>query len=120
MVMGIDGSIEGEGHDRVGSSCNGKSIDVLQLPGCQNEFIQQVTALNSKVILVLMNGGPISLTKEVLGDDKIVAIIDTFYPGALGGTAIAPPWRCIFVMWTRPGFATHTHPSHTVHKQLGA
>ena len=89
MVMGIDGSIEGEGHDRVGSSCNGKSIDVLQLPGCQNEFIQQVTALNSKVILVLMNGGPISLTNEVLGDDKIIAIIDTFYPGALGGTAIA-------------------------------
>ena len=89
MVMGIDGSIEGEGHDRVGSSCNGKSIDVLQLPGCQNEFIQQVTALNSKVILVLMNGGPISLTNEVLGDDKVIAIIDTFYPGALGGTAIA-------------------------------
>ena len=89
MVMGIDGSIEGEGHDRVGSSCNGKSIDVLQLPGCQNEFIQQVAALNSKVILVLMNGGPISLTNEVLGDDKVIAIIDTFYPGALGGTAIA-------------------------------
>ena len=89
MVMGIDGSIEGEGHDRVGSSCNGKSIDVLQLPGCQNEFIQQVTALNSKVILVLMNGGPISLTNEVLGDNKVIAIIDTFYPGALGGTAIA-------------------------------
>ena len=89
MVMGIDGSIEGEGHDRVGSSCDSKSIDVLQLPGCQNEFIQQVTALNSKVILVLMNGGPISLTSEVLADDKVIAIIETFYPGALGGTAIA-------------------------------
>ena len=78
MVMGIDESIEGESHDRVGSSCNGKSIDVLQLPGCQNEFIQQVTALNSKVILVLMNGGPISLTNEILDDDKVIGIIDTF------------------------------------------
>ena len=89
MVMGIDGSIEGEGHDRVGSTCKGKSIDVLQLPGCQNEFIRQVTALNSKVILVLMNGGPISLNEEVLSDDKVIAILETFYPGALGGKAIA-------------------------------
>ena len=89
MVMGIDHSIAGEGHDRADTSCNGKSIDVLQLPGCQNEFIEQVTTLNSKVILVLMNGGPISLTNEVLGDDKVVAVIDSFYPGALGGTAIA-------------------------------
>ena len=89
MVMGIDGSIEGEGHDRVGSKCKDKSIDVLQLPGCQNEFIQQITAVSSKVILVLMNGGPISLAKEVLSDDKVAAIIEAFYPGALGGTAIA-------------------------------
>ena len=89
MVMGIDGSIEGEGHDREEVSCNGQSNDVLSLPGCQNSFIQQVTSLSSKVVLVLLNGGPVSLTKDVLNDDKIIGIIEAFYPGALGGMAIA-------------------------------
>ena len=89
MVMGLDRSIEHESHDRVGSSCNGKQVDVLQLPGCQNEFIQQVAARNSKVILVLINGGPVSLPQEVISDDNVIAIVEAFYPGALGGIAIA-------------------------------
>ena len=89
MVMGLGPSIEHESHDRRASSCSGKPIDVLQLPGCQNELILQVAAQNSKVILVLVNGGPVSLPQEVLNNDNVAAIVDAFYPGALGGTAIA-------------------------------
>ena len=88
MVMGLDNVIEWEAHDRVESKCKDTLIDALHLPGCQNEFIKEVIALNSKVIIVLMNGGPVSLPQEVLGDDNVIAIIDAFYPGALGGTAI--------------------------------
>ena len=88
MVMGLDGSVEGEGHDRAETECNGVSNDVLGLPGCQSELVQHVVALNSRVILVLINGGPLSLAH--LHDERgIIGIIEAFYPGALGGTAVA-------------------------------
>ena len=89
MVMGLNYLIEWEGRDRVEVKCKGTLIDVLHLPGCQNEFIKEVMALNSNVILVLMNGGPVSLAREVLSDDRVIAVIEAFYPGALGGKAIA-------------------------------
>ena len=88
MVMGLDGSVEGEGHDRAETQCNGQANDVLQLPGCQNDLIQHVTALNSRVVLVLINGGPLSLS-HVHDDRGVIGIIEAFYPGALGGTAVA-------------------------------
>ena len=37
-VMGLDGTLEGEGHDRKNTSCNNEAIDVLALPGCQSLF----------------------------------------------------------------------------------
>ena len=89
MVMGLDGHLEGEGHDRVSHKCNGKDVDVLALPGCQGELLNAVQIVNKKVIIVLMNGGPISLGDEVYNNDYFHAVLEVFYPGALGGTAVA-------------------------------
>ena len=88
MVMGLDRSVEGEGYDRVQTSCQGKVRDKLALPGCQAELVRQVLASNQHVILVLINGGPIS-EPELFDNDGVVGIIEAFYPGALGGTAVA-------------------------------
>ena len=89
MVMGLDQSVESEGHDRVQTQCNGANNDILDLPGCQGELVKKVIEMKSKVILVLINGGPVSLSKQLLDDDRIIGIIEAFYPGALGGAAVA-------------------------------
>ena len=88
MVMGLDSSVEGEGHERALTSCEGKAQDNLALPGCQTQLVRQVLSSNQHVILVLINGGPIS-EPELFENDGVVGIIEAFYPGALGGTAVA-------------------------------
>lgn len=89
MVMGLDGSLEGEGHDRTTHSCNNKTTpDILALPGCQGDLVEAVTKVHNNVILVLVNGGPISLG-DIYNNDAITGILEVFYPGAVGGTAVA-------------------------------
>ena len=89
MVMGLDGSLEGEDHDRALHSCiDGTTPDILALPGCQSKLVEAVAAVHSNVILVLVNGGPISLG-DIFTLDSIGAIVEVFYPGAVGGTAVA-------------------------------
>jgi len=79
LFMGIDSSLENEGHDRY-------SID---LPQAQRDVIDAVCSVNSKVILVLINGG--SLDLSFVRDDVhcIKAVIEAFYPGEEGANAIA-------------------------------
>ena len=89
MVMGLDQSVETEAHDRAQTQCNGINNDILDLPGCQGELVNKVINLNSNVILVLVNGGPVSMSKQLLEDDRIIGIVEAFYPGALGGVAVA-------------------------------
>lgn len=89
MVMGLDTDLEGEGHDRALHPCSdGTTPDILALPGCQSQLVEAVAAVHSNVILVLVNGGPISLG-DIFTMDSIGAIVEVFYPGAVGGTAVA-------------------------------
>ena len=89
MVMGLDQSIESEGHDRGLTDCYGLLSDVLTLPGCQNTLIYRATIRGAVVILVLINGSPISLDDSIFWNDGVRAYVEAFYPGALGGTAVA-------------------------------
>ena len=88
MVMGLDQTVEAEGRDRVHVPCGGAAYDVLEPPGCQNALVQLISELNSNIILVLINGGPLSLS-QIYPNRAVVGIIEAFYPGALGGTAVA-------------------------------
>ena len=88
MVMGLDKTVEAEGRDRVHVPCGGTSYDVLEPPGCQNALVQLISELNSNIVLVLINGGPLSLS-QIYPNKAVVGIIEAFYPGALGGTAVA-------------------------------
>ena len=89
-VMGLDDTLEGEGHDRKETKCSGDPdpIDVLSLPGCQTHFVNSLIKKDKNVILVLINGGPLSLP-DFYSSGKIVAIVETFYGGALAGSGIA-------------------------------
>ena len=88
MVMGLDQTVEAEGRDRVHVPCNGAAYDVLEPPGCQNALVQLISELNSNIVIILINGGPLSLS-QIYPNRAVVGIIEAFYPGALGGTAVA-------------------------------
>lgn len=88
MVLGLTQVQEGEAHDRKSTSCQGEEQDVLALPGCQSKLVQAVVGTGKPVILVLLNGGPLSLP-GILSNPGVAAVVEAFYPGALGGAAVA-------------------------------
>ncbi len=89
MVMGLDQSIESEGRDRGLTNCYGLNNEELGLPGCQSVLVERATVRSNRVILVIINGGPISMPDGIFYSNNIVAIVEVFYPGAQGGTAVA-------------------------------
>lgn len=58
----------------------------LDLPGIQKEFLMELKKLGKPVVLVLMNGRPLTLSWE---DQNIDAILETWWTGTRGGDAIA-------------------------------
>jgi beta-D-xylosidase 4 len=87
LVLGLDGSIEAEGKDRTAYPCEGVYPDALALPGCQLNLLKAVGAV-TKVVLVLIHGGPVTIP-DALQQDYVIGIIDAFYPGPRGGDAVA-------------------------------
>lgn len=80
MAMGIDSTIEGEGHDRMD----------IRLPGQQMALIQtaiRAAAPGIKLILLLFNGGMVTI--ESLKLETRLSVVECWYPGATGGKSIA-------------------------------
>lgn len=63
-----------------------KSRSSLDLPGRQLDLLQAVVATGKPVVLVLINGRPLSIN---WADKYVPAILEAWYPGSQGGTAIA-------------------------------
>ena len=63
-----------------------KSRTSLELPGRQLQLLQSVQATGKPVILVLINGRPLSVN---WADKFVPAILEAWYPGSKGGIAIA-------------------------------
>lgn len=75
ICVGFDDKTEGEGFDRR-----------FQLPGGQDELIRQISAVNKNTIVVITAGGNVDMTQWI---DKVPAVLDAWYPGQEGGTALA-------------------------------
>ena len=58
----------------------------LELPGRQLELLQAVVATGTPVVLLVMNGRPLDLRWAA---EHVPAILDIWYPGTQGGTAVA-------------------------------
>jgi len=69
------GIIEGEQRDRAS----------LRLPRCQEKLIEEVLKVNKNTVVVLTTGSP------VVGEwiSEVPALIEAWYPGEMGGEAIA-------------------------------
>ena len=76
LALGDNQKTCGEGIDR----------SELDLPGRQQELLRAIHATGTPVVLVLQNGRPITLGWE---SEHIPAIVEAWYPGEQGGTAMA-------------------------------
>ena len=63
-----------------------KSRTSLELPGRQLKLLRAVQATGKPVVLVLINGRPLSVN---WADKFVPAILEAWYPGSKGGTAVA-------------------------------
>jgi beta-glucosidase len=89
FVAGLSQMLEGEEGQEEGVS-DGKRSEGdrqgLELPDAQEELLKALYATGKPVVLVLLNGSPISLN---WASEHIPAILEAWYPGQSGGMAIA-------------------------------
>ena len=76
MVLGEDAFQTGEGRSQTG----------IQLRGVQQELLDEVVKVNANVVLVLMNGRPLDISKP---NEQVPAIVETWFLGSQAGNAIA-------------------------------
>jgi beta-glucosidase len=85
MFVGTNQLLEREGLDR----------EFLNLPPVQLALVQKVMEANPKTVIVLLNGGPVSLAPPYAGGGQrsqamsFPTVLDMFWAGEEGGTAIA-------------------------------
>ncbi|MDR3091095.1 MAG: glycoside hydrolase family 3 C-terminal domain-containing protein [Clostridiales bacterium] len=89
LVLGLDANLEGEEGDVSNAFDAGDKKD-LRFPGLQNKLLETVCASGKPVILVNMTGSAMDLR---YAHEHCAAVIQAWYPGALGGLAVA---RLIF------------------------
>jgi beta-glucosidase len=75
LAAGFDATDEGESSDRM-----------FRLPPGQDELISQIAAANKNTIVVLNSGGGVDMSAWI---DEVPALLQAWYPGQEGGTALA-------------------------------
>jgi beta-glucosidase len=75
--------VAGEWQSMIGEQASRSSLD---LPGRQLELLQAVVATGTPTVLLVMNGRPLDLRWAA---ENVPAILDIWYPGTQGGTAVA-------------------------------
>ncbi|MCB0664122.1 MAG: glycoside hydrolase family 3 C-terminal domain-containing protein, partial [Saprospiraceae bacterium] len=76
MVLGEHGFMSGEGRSRTN----------LDIPGVQDELLKAVYSVNPNIVLVLMNGRPLTIDWEA---KNLPAIVEAWHLGSQSGNAIA-------------------------------
>ena len=85
LCLGLDESLEGEEGDTGNAYASGDKRD-LALPESQQRLLQTVVETGVPFVLCMMAGSAMDLN---LASESAAAILQTFYPGARGGKAIA-------------------------------
>ncbi|WP_430972355.1 beta-glucosidase BglX [Sunxiuqinia rutila] len=96
MVLGEHGLLSGEGRSRVN----------IDLPGLQQELLEEVYKVNRNIVLVLMNGRPLALP---WADQHIPAIVEAWHLGTQSGNAIA---QVLYGDYNPSGKLTMSFPRH--------
>lgn len=94
-------AVLGEGIEQAGES---RSRTSLKLPGRQEELLQRLVATGKKVVLVLINGQPLTVN---FAAQRVPVILETWWPSVRGGHAIA---KALFGEINPSGKLTVTFP----------
>ena len=81
VVVGDQSGLFGRG--TVGEGCD---RDDLELPGVQRRLVEAVLDTGTPVVLVLLTGRPYAVGWAL---DRCAAVVQAFFPGEEGGTAVA-------------------------------
>ncbi|HEX6232905.1 MAG TPA: glycoside hydrolase family 3 N-terminal domain-containing protein [Jiangellaceae bacterium] len=84
VVVGDQAGLFGRG--TVGE---GNDVESLELPGVQRELVETVRATGTPTVLILITGRPYAIDWALAGPAAVGAVVQTFFPGEEGGTAIA-------------------------------
>lgn len=72
-----------------GTVGEGNDTESLELPGVQRQLVEAVVATGTPVVVVLLTGRPYALSWALDGAGAPAAVVQAFFPGEEGGTAIA-------------------------------
>ncbi|THG33567.1 glycoside hydrolase family 3 N-terminal domain-containing protein [Naasia lichenicola] len=72
-----------------GTVGEGNDADSLELPGVQRELVEAVIATGTPTVVVLLTGRPYALGWLLDGSHPAAAVLQAFFPGEEGGTALA-------------------------------
>ena len=86
MVLGLSARIEGEEMKVDAEGFSGGDRTRLDLPAPQEQLLERIHAVGKPTVLVLMNGSALSVN---WADENLPAILEAWYPGEEGGTAVA-------------------------------
>jgi beta-glucosidase len=84
VVIGDQAGLFGRG--TVGE---GNDVESLDLPGVQRELVEAVRATGTPTVLVIITGRPYTIHWALNGPTAVAAVVQAFFPGEEGGTAIA-------------------------------
>src|SRR5262249_37683121 len=88
VVVGEQSRREGDDAKNLPSPTDGEGYDVasLDLTGVQEELVRTIQATGTPVVLVLVNGRPLSIRWEA---EHVPAVVEAWEPGERGGKAVA-------------------------------
>ena len=85
-AMGISSALEGEEMKTDTDGFAGGDRTKLGLPRVQQQLLEQLAATGKPVVLVLLSGSPLAVPWAA---ENLPAIVQLWYPGEEGGTALA-------------------------------
>jgi len=86
MVLGLSARVEGEEMKVKAEGFSGGDRTSLDLPKPQEELLERICGVGKPVVLALMSGSALAVN---WADAHVPAILDAWYPGESGGTAVA-------------------------------
>jgi beta-glucosidase len=86
LVLGEQARREGADNQSPPTDGEGYDVATLDLTGVQEDLVRAIRATGTPLILVLVNGRPLSVRWEA---DHVPAIVEAWVPGERGGEAVA-------------------------------